>query len=169
REEARSRGVEGLMLKRRSSPYAVGRTRGDWWKWKVESLEIDAVLLYAQAGHGRRATLHTDYTLGVWHDGRLVPVAKAYSGLSDAELTEVDRIVRRTTTEKHGPVRVVEPTLVFELAFDGLARSSRHKSGVALRFPRFRRWRRDKRPSDAGRLVDLLGMLALPPSSQGGS
>jgi len=162
RAEARGLGVEGLMLKRRSSPYGVGRTRGDWWKWKVEPLEIDAVLLYAQAGHGRRATLHTDYTLGVWHDGRLVPVAKAYSGLSDAELTEVDRIVRQTTTEKHGPVRVVEPRLVFEIVFEGLARSSRHKSGVALRFPRIRRWRRDKQPAEAGRLADLLGLLAAP-------
>jgi DNA ligase-1 len=162
RAEARGLGVEGLMLKRRRSPYGVGRTRGDWWKWKVEPLEIDAVLLYAQAGHGRRATLHTDYTLGVWHDGRLVPVAKAYSGLSDAELTEVDRIVRRTTTQKHGPVRVVEPTLVFEVVFEGLARSSRHKSGVALRFPRIRRWRRDKQPVEAGWLADLVGLLATP-------
>ena len=165
REESRARGVEGLMLKRRKSPYGVGRTRssghagGDWWKWKVEPLEIDAVLLYAQSGHGRRATLHTDYTLGVWSEGRLVPVAKAYSGLTDAELVEVDRIIRRTTLEKHGPVRVVEPTLVFEIAFESVARSTRHKAGLAVRFPRIKRWRRDKLPTDAGSLDDLAGLL----------
>ena len=144
RATSRQRGVEGLMLKRQSSPYAVGRPRGDWWKWKIEPLEIDAVLLYAQAGHGRRAGLHTDYTLGVWHGDTLVPVAKAYSGLSDAEIVEVDRIVRATTLEKHGPVRVVRPTLVFQLSFEGVSRSTRHKSGVAVRFPRIARWRRDK-------------------------
>jgi DNA ligase-1 len=159
RDESRSRGVEGLMLKRCESGYGVGRTRGDWWKWKVEPLEIDAVLLYAQAGHGRRATLHTDYTLGVWSEGRLVPVAKAYSGLSDAELVEVDRIIRRTTLEKHGPVRVVEPSLVFEIAFESVARSTRHKAGLAVRFPRIKRWRRDKLPADAGSLADLAGLL----------
>ncbi|MFN9272446.1 MAG: ATP-dependent DNA ligase [Planctomycetia bacterium] len=159
RSTARDRGVEGLMLKRRAAPYGVGRTRGDWWKWKIEPLEIDAVLLYAQAGHGRRAGLHSDYTLGVWHDGRLVTIAKAYSGLSDAEIVEVDRIVRATTREKHGPVRICEPTLVFELAFEGVARSTRHKSGVAIRFPRIVRWRRDKQPADAGTLGDLLTMI----------
>jgi len=159
RATARARGVEGLMLKRGSSPYGVGRTRGDWWKWKIEPLEIDAVLLYAQAGHGRRAGLHSDYTLGVWHDGRLVTIAKAYSGLSDAEIVEVDRIVRATTREKHGPVRICEPTLVFELAFEGVARSTRHKSGVAIRFPRIVRWRRDKQPADAGALDDLMAMI----------
>jgi DNA ligase-1 len=159
RATARARGVEGLMLKRRAAAYGVGRTRGDWWKWKIEPLEIDAVLLYAQAGHGRRAGLHSDYTLGVWHDGRLVTIAKAYSGLSDAEIVEVDRIVRATTREKHGPVRICEPTLVFELAFEGVARSTRHKSGVAIRFPRIVRWRRDKQPADAGALDDLLTMI----------
>jgi DNA ligase 1 len=159
RATARARGVEGLMLKRRASPYGVGRTRGDWWKWKIEPLEIDAVLLYAQAGHGRRAGLHSDYTLGVWHDGRLVTIAKAYSGLSDAEIVEVDRIVRATTREKHGPVRICEPTLVFELAFEGVSRSTRHKSGVAIRFPRIVRWRRDKQPADAGALDDLVAMI----------
>jgi DNA ligase-1 len=159
RATARARGVEGLMLKRLASPYGVGRTRGDWWKWKIEPLEIDAVLLYAQAGHGRRAGLHSDYTLGVWHEGRLVTIAKAYSGLSDAEIVEVDRIVRATTREKHGPVRICEPTLVFELAFEGVARSTRHKSGVAIRFPRIVRWRRDKQPADAGTLDDLLAMI----------
>jgi DNA ligase-1 len=159
RAESRSRGVEGLMLKRRSSPYAVGRTRGDWWKWKVEPLEIDAVILYAQAGHGRRAGLHSDYTLGLWHDGRLVTVAKAYSGLTDAEIVEIDRIVRVTTVEKHGPVRICTPTLVMQLAFEGVSRSTRHKSGVAVRFPRIIRWRRDKDPADAGTLADLQRMI----------
>jgi len=159
RGESRQRGVEGLMLKRKASGYGVGRTRGDWWKWKTEPLEIDAVLLYAQAGHGRRAGLHSDYTLGVWHEGRLVTVAKAYSGLADTEIVEVDRIVRATTKEKHGPVRICEPTLVFQLAFEGVAESTRHKSGVAVRFPRIVRWRRDKQPSDAGSLADLRRMI----------
>ena len=159
RAEARRRGVEGLMLKRRASPYGVGRTRGDWWKWKIEPLEIDAVLLYAQAGHGRRAGLHSDYTLGLWHEGRLVTVAKAYSGLADTEIVEVDRIVRATTLEKHGPVRICEPTLVFQLAFEAVSASTRHKSGVAVRFPRIVRWRRDKQPSEAGTLDDLRRMI----------
>ena len=162
RAESRTRGVEGLMLKRRSSPYAVGRTKGDWWKWKIEPLEIDAVMLYAQAGHGRRAGLHSDYTLGVWHDGKLVTIAKAYSGLADAEIVEVDRIVRATTIEKHGPVRICTPTLVFQLAFEGVAHSTRHKSGVAVRFPRIVRWRRDKQPADAGSLADLERMIDAP-------
>lgn len=160
RAESRSRGVEGLMLKRLASPYAVGRTRGDWWKWKVEPLEIDAVILYAQAGHGRRAGLHSDYTLGLWHDGKLVTVAKAYSGLTDAEIVEIDRIVRATTIEKHGPVRICTPTLVMQLAFEGVSLSTRHKSGVAVRFPRIIRWRRDKEPADAGTLADLKRMIA---------
>ena len=159
RASSRARGVEGLMLKRRASPYGTGRTRGDWWKWKIEPLEIDAVLLYAQAGHGRRAGLHSDYTLGVWHDGRLVTIAKAYSGLTDAEIVEVDRIVRATTLEKHGPVRICSPTLVFQLAFEGVSRSTRHKSGVAVRFPRIVRWRRDKQPTDAGSLADLVALI----------
>jgi DNA ligase-1 len=159
RDTSRTRGVEGLMLKRRGSPYGTGRTRGDWWKWKVEPLEIDAVLLYAQAGHGRRAGLHSDYTLGVWSEGRLVPVAKAYSGLADAEIVELDRIVRATTLERHGPVRVVQPTQVFQLAFEGVARSTRHKAGVAVRFPRIVRWRRDKSPADANTLADLVALI----------
>jgi DNA ligase-1 len=159
RASSRSRGVEGIMLKRRGSPYGAGRVRGDWWKWKVEPLEIDAVLLYAQAGHGRRAGLHSDYTLGVWSDGRLVPVAKAYSGLADAEIVELDRIVRMTTLERHGPVRVVQPTQVFQLAFEGVARSTRHKAGVAVRFPRIVRWRRDKEPAEANTLDDLLRLI----------
>jgi DNA ligase-1 len=159
RAESRGRGVEGLMLKRRSSGYAAGRTRGDWWKWKVEPLEIDAVLLYAQAGHGRRAGLHTDYTLGVWDGDRLVTIAKAYSGLTDAEIVELDRIVRATTLERHGPVRICEPSVVLQLAFEAVATSTRHKSGVAVRFPRIVRWRRDKSPADAGTLADLKRML----------
>lgn len=160
RETSRSQGVEGLMLKRLESPYRVGRPRGDWWKWKVEPLEIDAVLLYAQAGHGRRASLYTDYTLGVWDGDTLVPAAKAYSGLTDAEIAEVDRIIRQTTLERHGPVRVVEPTLVFQLAFDAIAVSRRHKSGVAMRFPRIARWRREKQPAEAGRLEDLQALVS---------
>ena len=159
RQESRARGVEGLMLKRRSSGYASGRTRGDWWKWKVEPLEIDAVLLYAQAGHGRRAGLHSDYTLGVWDGDRLVTIAKAYSGLTDTEIVEIDRIVRATTLEKHGPVRICTPTVVMQLAFEGVSRSTRHKSGVAVRFPRIVRWRRDKHPSEAGTLADLTRMI----------
>jgi DNA ligase-1 len=117
------------------------------------------VLLYAQAGHGRRAGLHSDYTLGVWHEGKLVTIAKAYSGLADSEIVEVDRIVRATTIEKHGPVRICTPTLVFQLAFEGVAHSTRHKSGVAVRFPRIVRWRRDKQPADAGSLADLERMI----------
>ncbi len=159
RAESRARGVEGLMLKRRTSTYGTGRTRGDWWKWKIEPLEIDAVLLYAQAGHGRRAGLHSDYTLGVWDGDRLVTVAKAYSGLTDDEIVEVDRIVKATTIEKHGPVRICTPTLVMQLAFEGVSESTRHKAGLAVRFPRIVRWRRDKNPEDAGALADLRRML----------
>lgn len=159
RAESRARGVEGLMLKRRGSGYAAGRVRGDWWKWKIEPLEIDAVLLYAQAGHGRRAGLHSDYTLGVWDGDRLVTIAKAYSGLDDAEIVELDRIVRATTLERHGPVRICEPTVVLQLAFEGVAASTRHKSGLAVRFPRIVRWRRDKTPAEAGSLADLKRML----------
>jgi len=161
RQQARQRGVEGLMLKRADSQYAHGRPRGDWWKWKVEPLEIDAVLHYAQAGHGRRAGLHTDYTLGVWDGDELVTVAKAYSGLSDKELIEIDKIIRATTLQRHGPVRVVEPTLVFHLAFENVSRSTRHKSGIAVRFPRIQRWRRDKEPRDAATLADLEALLAV--------
>ena len=167
RAESRARGVEGLMLKRLASGYAVGRTRGDWWKWKVEPLEIDAVLLYAQAGHGRRAGLHSDYTLGLWDDGKLVTVAKAYSGLTDAEIVELDRIVRATTLEKHGPVRICRPTVVLQLAFEGVSLSTRHKSGVAVRFPRIVRWRKDKEPADAGTLAELKRMIAADASNTG--
>jgi len=164
---ARDRGVEGLMLKARASRYGVGRTRGDWWKWKVEPLEIDVVLVAAQAGHGRRAGLHSDYTLGVWDDGRLVTVAKAYSGLAEAEIVELDRIVRATTLEKHGPVRLLQPTQVFQLAFEGISPSTRHKAGVAVRFPRIVRWRRDKSPAEAGTLADLRGLITSAPGPGG--
>ena len=167
RATARERGVEGVMLKRRDGAYGVGRTRGEWWKWKTEPLEIDAVLIGAVAGHGRRAGLHTDYTFGVWDDGRLVKIANAYSGLTDEELTEVDRIIRSTTLEKKGPWRGVTATLVMELAFERVAESTRHTSGVAVRFPRIVRWRRDKSPAEAGSLADLRALVApvepLPP------
>ena len=162
RRSSRKLGVEGLLLKRKGGSYGTGRTRGEWWKWKVEPLEIDAVLIYAQAGHGRRAGLHSDYTFGLWHDGQLVTVAKAYSGLTDAEIVEVDRIVRATTLEKHGPVRIVQPTLVMQLAFEGVNRSTRHKAGIAVRFPRILRWRRDKPPAEAGTLADLQALIDQP-------
>ena len=155
RDESRARHVEGLMLKRWSSPYRPGRKRGDWWKWKIEPFTMDAVLIYAQPGTGRRASLFTDYTFGVWDQGELVAVAKAYSGLSDQEIDELDRWVRRHTTERFGPVSAVEPVHVFELGFERLAASTRHKSGIAVRFPRILRWRRDKTPQDA----DTLDML----------
>jgi len=158
-KEARERHVEGLMLKRLSSPYGVGRTRGDWWKWKVDPLVIDAVLISAQPGHGRRASLFTDYTFGVWHEGSLVPVAKAYSGLTDEEILRVDAFVRRNTIEKFGPIRAVKPELVFELAFDSVQFSKRHKSGVAVRFPRMNRWRIDKKPSEADSLDALRALV----------
>jgi DNA ligase 1 len=155
REGARERGVEGLMLKRLDAPYRAGRPRGDWWKWKVEPLTVDAVLLYAQRGRGRRAGLYTDYTFGVWEGDELVPVAKAYSGLTDREIRRVDRWIRAHTSGRFGPVRVVEPGLVFELAFEGIQPSSRHRAGVALRFPRMARWREDKAPSEADTLDTL--------------
>lgn len=155
RLDARARGVEGLMLKRARSPYQSGRRRGDWWKWKIDPLTIDAVLLYAQAGHGRRSTLYTDYTFGLWHDGALVPIAKAYSGLDDAEILQLDRWIRANTTERFGPVRAVTPHHVFELGFEGVNRSTRHKSGIAVRFPRILRWRHDKPFAEADHLSSL--------------
>jgi DNA ligase-1 len=163
REESRDRAVEGLMLKRLSSPYRVGRRRGDWWKWKVEPYSIDAVLLYAQRGSGRRAGLYTDYTFALWNGeegGReLVPFAKAYSGLTDAEIAEVDRFVRANTEDRFGPVRAVRPELVMEIAFESIQASNRHKSGVAVRFPRILRWRRDKTIAEADTLAALSAMI----------
>lgn len=159
RAESRQRAVEGLMLKCCDAPYRGGRRRGVWWKWKVDPLTVDAVLIYAQAGHGRRANLYTDYTLAVWEGGALVPVAKAYSGLTDAELTEMDRWIRRNTVERFGPVRSVTPGQVFEIAFEGIQPSKRHKAGLALRFPRIHRWRRDKPVSEADSLDNLRALL----------
>jgi DNA ligase-1 len=156
---ARERASEGLMLKRLGSPYRTGRRRGDWWKWKVEPFTLDAVMVYAQRGHGRRASLYTDYTFAVWKDGELVPFAKAYSGLTDAEIRQVDAWVRRNSLQKFGPVRTVKPELVFELAFEGIQRSPRHKSGVAVRFPRILRWRTDKKPEDADSLETIVALL----------
>ncbi|QEL19643.1 ATP-dependent DNA ligase [Limnoglobus roseus] len=160
RAASRERRVEGMMLKRRASPYRVGRVRGDWWKWKVEPYAVDAVLIYAQQGHGKRSGLFTDYTFGVWDGDQLVPFAKAYSGLTDVEIGEVDAFVRRNTREKFGPVRTVKPELVFELGFEGIQASSRHKSGVAVRFPRMLRWRTDKKPEDADTLEQVKALLA---------
>jgi DNA ligase-1 len=147
------------MLKRRDGHYAAGRPTGLWWKWKIAPRTVDAVLIYAQPGHGRRSGLYTDYTFAVWRDGELVPFAKAYSGLSNEEIRQVDRYVRRHTVERFGPVRSVRPDLVFEIAFEGIWRSKRHKSGVAVRFPRIARWRRDLSPDDADSLSDLEAML----------
>ena len=154
RSKSREQGTEGLMLKRVSSAYGVGRPRGDWWKWKVEPYTLDAVLIYAQKGHGKRASLYTDYTFGLWSGGELVPFAKAYSGLDDAEIREVDAFVRRNTLERFGPVRVVKPQLVFELGFEGIQRSTRHKSGIAVRFPRMLRMRKDRGPAQANTVED---------------
>ncbi|MEZ5057432.1 MAG: ATP-dependent DNA ligase [Saprospiraceae bacterium] len=159
REKSREFHSEGLMLKRKDSPYLAGRKRGDWWKWKVDPLTVDAVMLYAQSGHGRRANLYTDFTFAVWDGDNLVPFAKAYSGLTDKEFNEITRWVRKHTKERFGPVRSVDPELVFEIAFEGINESSRHKSGIALRFPRMLRWRRDKPASEANTLQDLHQML----------
>jgi DNA ligase-1 len=162
RKEARRRNVEGLMLKRLVSPYQAGRRRGDWWKWKIDPFTVDTVMIYAHPGHGRRATLFTDYTFGVWHEGQLVPVAKAYSGLSDEEILELDAWIRRHTIEKFGPTRAVEPVQVFELAFEGIAPSTRHRAGLAVRFPRILRWRKDKPPAEADTLEGLRAFLPSP-------
>ncbi|MEZ4681216.1 MAG: ATP-dependent DNA ligase [Caldilineaceae bacterium] len=160
REESRARMVEGFMLKRIDSPYRVGRQRGDWWKWKVDPYTVDAVLINAQRGSGKRASLYTDYTFGVWdEEGNLVPFAKAYSGLTDAEIRQVDRFVRANTQEKFGPVRTVKPEMVFELAFEAIQRSNRHKSGIAVRFPRILRWRHDKKIAEADTLATIQAML----------
>lgn len=170
RERASTIGAEGLMLKPLASPYGVGRTRGDlqgdaagagWWKWKIDPLSLDAVLIAAQPGSGRRASLYTDYTFGLWHEGTLLPFAKAYSGLDDAEIARVDAFVRRHTLAKMGPVRAVKPQLVFEIAFEAIRESPRHKSGVAVRFPRIARWRHDKAPEQADTLEAARALLGL--------
>ena len=168
RQQAASAAAEGLMLKALASPYLAGRRRGHWWKHKRDPYTLDAVLLYAQAGSGRRANLFTDYTFGLWDrqpgaEGELVSFAKAYSGLNDGEITALDRWIRSHTTERFGPVRAVQPLQVFELAFEGLQRSSRHKSGIAVRFPRIARWRQDKPAHEADTLATALALLAAPP------
>lgn len=159
RRLSRERAVEGFIFKRRDSPYGVGRRKGAWWKWKIDPLTVDAVLIYAQPGNGRRASLLTDYTFGVWHEGVLVPVAKAYSGLSNSEIEELDRWIRRHTLDRHGPVRAVDPVQVFELGFEAIAPSTRHKSGLAVRFPRMLRWRKDKPASEADTLDALRRLM----------
>ncbi len=156
---SRERGVEGFMLKRLGSPYRVGRKRGDWWKWKIEPYAVDAVLVYAQPGSGKRASLFTDYTFAVWDKGELVPFAKAYSGLTDEEIRKVDAFVRRNTVEKFGPVRAVKPELVFELAFEGIQKSTRHRSGIAVRFPRIAKWRTDKKFEDADSIETVKALI----------
>ena len=159
RDQSRAMVAEGIMLKRKSATYQVGRRRGDWWKWKIDPLSVDAVMVYAQKGHGRRADLYTDYTFAVWDGDKLVPFAKAYSGLTDAEINKVDYFVKRNTLEKFGPVRTVKPELVFEIGFEGINRSTRHKSGIALRFPRILRWRHDKPKEEADTLENLRRLL----------
>jgi DNA ligase 1 len=176
RAASRERNVEGLMLKALDSSYGTGRQRGSWWKWKIDPHSFDAVMLYAQPGQGRRSNLYTDYTFGVWREQELVPVAKAYSGLSNPEVERLDRWIRAHTVEKFGPVRSVEPTQVFELAgncsmhcqhfrhpwrsaYEGIAASGRHKSGIALRFPRILRWRTDKPAAEADTLANLRAVL----------
>lgn len=161
RLKAREQGSEGLMLKKKDSAYQVGRKRGDWWKWKIDPLTIDAVMIYAQKGHGRRSNLYTDYTFAVKDGDQLVSFTKAYSGLTDKEINEVDNWVKRNSIEKFGPVRTVKPELVFEIAFEGIAASNRHKSGVALRFPRISRWRKDKPPEEINTLEDLQLLLKM--------
>jgi len=156
KQDARRRGVEGLMLKRLSSAYGVGRRRGDWWKWKADPLSVEAVLTYARRGHGQRSGLYSDYTFSVWDGDRLVPVAKACSGLTDAE---IDRFIRGHTLERFGPVRAVKPELVFEIAFEDIRRSARHRSGVAVRFPRIARWCTDKTIAEADRLETVAGLI----------
>lgn len=172
RDTSRALGVEGFMLKAADAAYGAGRTRdvGIWWKWKIDPYTVDAVLVYAQRGHGRRASLYTDFTFAVWNappgtpDRALVPFAKAYSGLTDEEMRAVDAIVRRTTVEQFGPVRSVTPTQVFELGFEGIGRSGRHKSGIAVRFPRMLRWRTDKPVEEADTLDTLEAMLPAAPA-----
>ncbi|WP_276133696.1 ATP-dependent DNA ligase [Polluticoccus soli] len=157
---ARERNCEGFMLKRKSSVYQAGRRRGDWWKWKVQPLTVDAVLVYAQKGSGKRGNLYTDYTFAVRNGNELVAFAKAYSGLTDKEIAQIDKFIRANSLEQFGPVRTVKPELVFEIAFEGIAASNRHKSGVAVRFPRIARWRSDKAPDEINTLEELKQLLA---------
>ena len=161
RSTSRDMNSEGIMLKRKNSVYQVGRKRGDWWKWKIDALTIDCVMVYAQKGSGRRSNLYTDYTFAVKDGDKLVTFTKAYSGLTDKEFAQVDNFVKRNSIEKFGPVRTVKPELVFEIAFEGIAASSRHKSGVALRFPRISRWRKDKKPDEINTIEDLKSMLKM--------
>ena len=162
RKESRDRGVEGFMLKRKDSKYESGRVKGAWFKWKVDPFLADMVVVSAQLGHGKRANLYSDYSLAVWDEsGRLVTVAKAYSGLSNEEIEEVDKFVRKNITGKFGPVRGVNPSLVFEIAFEGAQPSGRHKSGVALRFPRIHRWRKDKKIEEADTLEMIRGYAGM--------
>lgn len=169
REQSRERLVEGLMLKQCDAQYQTGRKRGYWWKWKVEPYTIDVVMLYAQAGHGKRANLHTDYTFGVWDEDTLIPIAKAYSGLDNKEINELDKWIRRHTLERFGPVRSVPAEQVFELAFEGINLSGRHKSGIAVRFPRIKRWRRDLSPKDAETLTQVKQLITNSSDGESGS
>jgi len=159
REGSREMNSEGLMLKKISSSYSTGRKRGDWWKWKIEPFSIDAVMIYAQKGAGRRSNFYTDYTFAVKDGDKLLSIAKAYSGLTDKEIREVDNFVKRNAIEKFGPVRTVKPELVFEIAFEGIAESGRHKAGIALRFPRIKRWRKDKKADEINTIDDLRNLL----------
>ncbi len=159
RTKSKQLGCEGLMLKHKDSIYETGRRRGKWWKWKVDPYTVDAVLIYAQSGHGRRANLYTDYTFAIWDKEQLVPFTKAYSGLTDKELLEVDHWIKKNTIDKFGPVRSVKAELVFEIAFEGINASPRHKSGIALRFPRILRWRKDKNKNEINTKEDLLRLL----------
>jgi DNA ligase-1 len=171
RAGAREAAIEGLMIKRADSPYVAGRVKGLWWKWKRAPLTVDAVLMYAQRGHGKRSSYYSDYTFGLWREdgagGReLVPIGKAYSGYTDAELLWLDRWIRSNTTARFGPVREVEKALVLEVEFDAAQRSTRHRSGVALRFPRIARLRRDKPAGEADRLATLERMIAGSPAEE---
>lgn len=159
RSRSREMDCEGVMLKHADSPYETGRKRGRWWKWKVDPLTADAVLIYAQPGHGRRANLYTDYTFAIRDGDQLLPFAKAYSGLTDKEIVEVDQWIRKHTIDKFGPVRSVKAELVFEIAFEGISASPRHKSGIALRFPRIARWRKDKKVDEINTRQDLLQLI----------
>jgi DNA ligase-1 len=161
RKKSRNKNSEGIMLKRKDSVYKVGRKRGDWWKWKIDPLTIDCVMVYAAKGSGRRSNLYTDYTFAVKDGNELITFTKAYSGLTDKEFAQIDYFVKRNSLEKFGPVRTVKPELVFEIAFEGIAASNRHKSGVALRFPRMNRWRKDKTVEEINTLDDLKEMLRL--------